>query len=151
MRWLRCTMYGPDYTPMMSTVAAEGNIEGDIEDAAAHMRALDSAFVIAAIEDLDIEDVQEATGRMMASIDHERERNMAILYWWMLDKLQIVTDHGVLMAPDPAPLTVGEITDTLRQIALHPTYRQGQRVVVPSEDTEHMVVLLNGDVTTEGI
>lgn len=84
---------------------------------------------------------QEAAQRQ----DLDRERDMAILFFFATQTVLPITNaNGLWIAPDPSPLSLDQIELALNQVAMHPVYEQ-QKVVFLSEDGER-ITLENGEV-----
>lgn len=79
--------------------------------------------------------IQEATMEALHRFEARanRERNMAILYFWDAMALRTVSPGGLLTPTQPAPLLADEIEPVLVQLAAHPNYI-GQTVQVFSEE-----------------
>lgn len=73
-------------------------------------------------------------------MDDWRERNMEISYQWNANMLRYV--KGVLMNPDPAPLSVEDCAAVLERLAQHPNYNNQTIIVVANDGT--IVQLVNG-------
>lgn len=86
----------------------------------------------------------EAMRRMEPMADDEI--NMAILYHWDAQALSTCTASGVVMNPDPAPLSRNRIRQVLMQLAQHPNYQDGQTVVVTSDHDYKQVRLAKGQI-----
>ena len=109
-------------------------------------------FVIGAIVDYEIGELVEATANIMRAIDKQREQNMAVLFYWNLAHMDLMSDDGVILpnptAPNyPAPLTGDEARRVMELMALSPKAKPNVRVETHCEDGTKLQ-LWHGKVTT---
>jgi hypothetical protein len=68
-----------------------------------------------------------------ASEEEQRERNMAVAYFWYADALRLVEPNGVVASTQPAPLSREDMAWVMRSLTKHEHY-QAQTVIVPLKD-----------------
>lgn len=122
MKWLRTTIWKPDLTTVSVVVRAADvtvPLEEISRDTGQEMLSIDDIF------ELESEDV--AYGTMVAGrralIEKDTERNMAILYYWLVGHMALVKDGGVLGTSKPAPLSTDAVRLVFRQLMEHPHYK----------------------------
>lgn len=122
MKWLRATMWKPDLTTMTVIVSA-ADVTVPLEEIGhpdgADMLTVDDIFEL---ESDDLAYATQVAGRR-AHIAKDDERNMAILYYWLVGHMRIVKEGGVLGTEKPAPLSTDAIKVVFRQLMEHPQYR----------------------------
>lgn len=145
----------PGEAPVLA-VTTESEIEGSIKDLLDEVKYTDSdGFVAHQVFDVDTsmsENHLEATkkARSKRKENSETEYNQSLLYYWNVKNFPVVNRGGVISGTRPAPLSVGEITDVLRQLHSRKDYSE-YTIIVISED--HKVVRLDktGGVSVEDI
>jgi hypothetical protein len=136
MRVLRTTMYASPDDPMTGVVR-----ENDLTDTLeSFIQSHNKPDVFVAFEIVTLPDGtshEEAVYAACEHIDPERERNMAILYFWVVGHLPLLSGQGLISTKDASPLTAEEIARVVDQIVVHPTY-QSQRIIVHDETGEEV-------------
>jgi hypothetical protein len=146
---LRSTMYGPNLEPV-SMVAREQDMTEPLEQVQEALLEVGPGNDAAGLIVFDLftmqgePDILEATlvATERQAQRHERERNMAMLYYFDAAQFSLVSDGGTLTATQPAPLSVDEICSTLKQLVKHPHYRD-HLIVAISEDLQ--IITIRGD------
>jgi len=155
MRYLRLSFFPTMTDPPVTTVVEEDSLNVPIERAL-DMQVKDAieagGFVIGAIVDYEIGELVEATANIMRAIDKQREQNMAVLFYWNLAHMDLMSDDGVILpnptAPNyPAPLTGDEARRVMELMALSPKAKPNVRVETHCEDGTKLQ-LWHGKVTT---
>ena len=124
MKILRATMYSPDLEPY-TVVLQETYLLVPIEE------AIESSVMPGCFTVTDVFEVADSMNLLEATLEStrrletraERERNMAMLYYWDAAQFAHLNPGGVLTSTRPAPLSVKEVEITLKQLAQHPEYR----------------------------
>lgn len=146
MKAIRVSMYSPEYEPAGSTVVTEDEITTSLEVTTEEYERVPGIFVICDVFDTDHKDIEsitlQAIGRQQDRLN--RERNMAVSYYWNGKQLRLVSDQGALANPAVAPLTADEVSIVLRQLRHHPNYVK-QKIVCFSEDRK-AVTLTDGKI-----
>jgi hypothetical protein len=145
--YLRVTNWMHPATSMTIVVEAEGLKSGDPYEAVESH--LDAGFFVT----YEIFDGEDGKGGFMAATIHaaqraageeQRERNMAVAYFWYADALRATHPDGVVVSTRPAPLSREDMAWVLRSLSKHQNY-QAQTVTVPLED-ETTITMRKGEV-----
>lgn len=88
----------------------------------------------------------EATmhGAQRATEEDQRERNMAVGYYWYADALAITEPNGVVASTRPVPFPREDMAWVMRSLSRHENYK-GQTVTVPLQDGT-MITMRKGEV-----
>lgn len=98
------------------------------------------------IQSKDPNEIVKALGARNEERD-EVEHHMAMLYFWARGQLRLLSPHGTLGMPKPAPLSAEEMSMVLKQLA-HSKQYQHQTVVGLSKE-RRQVVMKNGVCVVE--
>jgi hypothetical protein len=149
MRVVRVTAWDPDLTPAMTMVMRDRDLKVSVEEAA---KPAPGVFQTHEIFEMDSGSIQEATleaGERMDEENHQREQNMAMLYYYNLfgPEFNIVEPGGVLTQSIPSPLSVAQIRAVFAQIKIHPRWQEKPvRMIALSEDRKLVYLTPEGDI-----
>jgi hypothetical protein len=124
-RVLRISMYGGLHEPPVTMVVNEGSMTVPLEEAAGVVSQPPDMLVITQIFESDGDDVPQWTADAMIQAEKhiEDERNMSILYWWMVGHFPIMVDGGIIGTQRATPLATDEIVYVFRALAERTDYR----------------------------
>lgn len=150
MKVLRATDYASPSERLATMVIRQKDANRPLEEVAQEaIGGPPRTFVVTDLFEVpDSEDtsLMACTARALERSDEEREQNMAIAFFWSVEKmLPILKADGVLAAPDPAPLTNVELGAVYEQIARHPNY--DRQLVQSMTEDGYLVSISNGHVT----
>lgn len=80
----------------------------------------------------------------------EQERHQAMLYYWDAAQFARLNPGGVLSATKPAPLSIEEITDVLKQLYARADY-DGFTIIVLSDDMTLLRLNADGSIDVEEV
>lgn len=153
MRYLRTTMFAVSYdAPPVTTIMSEADVTDTLEGVRQQFLADEgpACFYIFEIATDESEDLEVATANILMRMDQNRERNMAILYFWTMNLLPMMRENGVIATPDPSPLTTEEITAVFEQIA-QKGGRTDVSVTTGNETASEVVQLIDGKVQVQSL
>lgn len=142
MRLLRTTLYfDPAAERFVTTVLRECDLTDTLESA--RVRYLTpGALIVSEIFEMEGEpSVEEATvvGAQRHTERLGRERDQAVLYYWLIFQWERLRPGSVILMDRPAPLSREEMAVVLEQLAMHPGYKQFR--IVGVDQTEQVISL----------
>lgn len=147
---LRVSVYGAPPVPgsePMTVVTFEDNLVVTADGLAAEMR-VPGILVITEVFETSAADELGATAEAMERI-HPEERNMAVMFYWIIAAMHNVSREGFVGLTGPNPLTVDQTVEVFEQVRMHPLY-DAQRISTPAgEDGTTWVILDGRQITTE--
>lgn len=154
-RYLRISDFMGMGTQPFTTIISESDTRDTLESVRVTLMenaAERGVFTICEIRE-GASDPADASFSFIQEIDVEREKNMAILYYWVRQTMPQVNEGGAILpnplAPGyPAPLTGKEVERVMEQIASAFDYRPSITVRVDAEDGSTLI-LKNGEVHLE--
>lgn len=151
MKAIRVALYPPNASEPVMMVTLESDLEVPLEEAVALYSDFKEGFVVVdvfEVEDgLDIPEVALLAVEIQQAAS-ERERHMALLYYWDAAQLGLLQTGGVLTMTQPSPLAVEDIVAALTQLAQHPDYDH-HHVFAISHD-ERVVRMHDGECEVVG-
>lgn len=129
MRVLRCSKYMGLHAEPLIGVTAESEISGTVEDwveSQFQFGRENSVFVICDVFDVpagtDIVTATLLAGKRQEKVIDD-EANMAVLYFWALQNMKLVSEKGFVVSKSQAPLDTEQIEAVFRQIGQAPAYK----------------------------
>jgi hypothetical protein len=145
---LRSSLYIQIGVPPMHTVVRDEDVTVPLPEMQKQMEAFSQGYVHSEIFEMpDGTDIIAAgvEGQRRYEADKLREHNMALLFLWDTERLDVTSDTGTIAATKPTPLSVEDIKTVLAQIPKHPLYTH-QTVVAIAADG-NIVTLRDGAFT----
>lgn len=147
MKALRMTFFSPELDPV-TTVVLEDSLTKEIKEAAREIEeSAAGAFVITDIFNVpDGSDLVYTglTAQQRASDRIERERDMALTYYYDAGQFGMLGVGGTLTMTRPAPLSAAELEVPLRQLARHPLYRDF--IVMAISEDARLIRMQRGEI-----
>jgi hypothetical protein len=131
--YLRITNWTDPRTPPITVVVEAASLRSE-DPFEAVESYLDSGFFVT-YDTFDGDDPVEASmrGAQHAADERQREHNMAVAYFWYVERLPMLVPTGLMAGTEPAPLSREDMAWVLRSVSRHEDYR-GQRFRVPLAD-----------------
>lgn len=152
---IRTSLYRDPYDNTPITIVSRAiDLRKPAEEVAREMeRSSPGVFVVSEVFEVDeatyadplkvplaaVRRLKECSPRLQGELD------MAMCYYWNANALKVTTDHGMISATKPAPLTRDQLQTVLRQIARHPEYKH-QNVIQFTHEGEP-VRLVDGKIS----
>lgn len=150
MRIMRTSVWASYEASPLVTVVRDCDVIDTLESIRDHVEGPgdEGAFFIHDIFTMEDTDIVEATFAANERIDGEKERNMAVLYFWSKDMLNLVRPGGLLATEQHAPLPAEDVAYVLHRLHECDEYEQ-QTVAVVSEDSR-TITMIEGEVNIDG-
>lgn len=151
-RAVRATMYPPPGYPgrLVMTVVRDVDVTVSLEEYVAKV-AQPGLFTLFDVFDVRDDCSIERATEMACERQRqraERETAMALFYHWNAGRLPMLRPGGVTTATRPAPLSVEELTEAMKQLARHPDYRSHTVIAIAEDGT--VLSMRNGEVAVLG-
>lgn len=138
MKVLRMTVFIDPGLEPMTTITRDSDFKDSLQSVRDEMIAFSEETFVA----------HDAVVEAMKRFDKQRARDMALTYFWNRDALQRMKSTSVMTMTRPAPLSVNELKQVLKQIHRCRDWR-GIKIIQIAEDLQLVTLTSKGEIEVD--